>query len=152
MLHKDLNNNLHDDMNGTALHLLPAGCVPITDEEAAILLAPPPPTPEQLLKAIEQAIEKHMDTVAQSKRYDNRDSCRLYAGYVNPFQTEAIAFGQWVSDCWVASNEAQALIMQGLMQIPTPEEAVASLPKHPWYVAPVVPEEPPVTPPEEPLP
>ena len=111
------------------------------------------PTPQEQLKAIEQAITKHMDEVAQAKRYDNRDSCRLYAGYVNPFQAEAIAFGQWVSACWVTSNEAQALIMQGLMQIPTPEEAVASLPNHPWYVAPVVepaPVEPPIVPVEPP--
>ena len=137
MKYKDLQNKVHE-IDPAFAHLLPVGCVEITDEEAAQLLAPPPPTPQELLKAIEQAIEKHMDEVAQSKRYDNRDSCRLYAGYVNPFQAEAIAFGQWVSDCWVASNDAQALIMQGLMQIPTPEEAVASLPNHPWYVAPVV--------------
>jgi len=34
MLHKDLNNFIHDDMNGAALNLLPAGCSPITDEES----------------------------------------------------------------------------------------------------------------------
>ncbi len=33
MLHKDLNNQIHDDMQGEALHLLPDGCVPITYEE-----------------------------------------------------------------------------------------------------------------------
>ena len=93
-----------------------------------------PPTPQELLKAIEQAIEKHMDEVAQSKRYDNRDSCRLYAGYVNPFQAEAIAFGQWVAQCWVASNQAQADIANGLRTIPTPEEAVAELPVMVWPV------------------
>jgi hypothetical protein len=118
--------------------MLPAGCVPITDEEAYILTAPPPPTPQELLKSIEQAIEKHMDEVAQSKKYDNRDSCRLYAGYVNPFQDEAIAYGQWVSACWVASNQVQEDVMNGLRTIPTPEEAVASLPIQPWYVASVV--------------
>jgi len=73
-----------------------------------------------------------MDEVAQSKRYDNRDSCRLYAGYVNPFQAEAIAFGQWVAACWVASNQAQADIINGLRTIPTPTEAVAELPVMDW--------------------
>ena len=91
-----------------------------------------PPAPQQLLSAIEQAITAHMDSVAQSKRYDNRDSCRLYAGYLNPFQAEAIAFGQWVSACWVASNQSQADIMDGLRTIPTPEEAVAELPLMEW--------------------
>jgi hypothetical protein len=106
----------------------------ITDEEAAILTAPPPPTPQEQLKAIEQAIEKHMDEVAQSKKYDNRDSCRLYAGYTNPFQAEAIAFGQWVAQCWVASNQAQADIANGLRTIPTPEEYIAELPTMGWPV------------------
>lgn len=45
-LYKDQNNNVHDDMNGTALHLLPLGCIPITDEEAAILTATPAPPPQ----------------------------------------------------------------------------------------------------------
>lgn len=40
-LHKDSSNNIHDDMDGTALSLLPADCVPITDEEADVLRAPP---------------------------------------------------------------------------------------------------------------
>ena len=93
-----------------------------------------PPTPQELLKAIEAAIEKHMDEVAQTKKYDNRDSCRLYAGYVNPFQDEAIAFGQWVSACWVASNQAQADIENGLRTIPTPEESIAELPVMGWPV------------------
>jgi hypothetical protein len=39
-LHKDLQGNIHDDMNGTALGLLPVGCVPITQAAADALLAP----------------------------------------------------------------------------------------------------------------
>lgn len=134
MKHKDLQNRVHDDMDGAALHLLPVGCVQITDEEAAQLLAPPPPTPQELLKAIEQAIEIHMDAVAQSKRYDNRDSCRLYAGYVNPFQAEATAFGEWVAQCWLVSNQAQAAIIAGTRTIPTPAEAILELPVMVWPV------------------
>jgi hypothetical protein len=133
MNYKDLSNKIHV-IEPEFAHILPEGCVAITDEEAAILTAPPPPTPQELLKSIEQAIEKHMDEVAQSKKYDNRDSCRLYAGYVNPFQAEAIAFGQWVSACWVASNQVQADVMNGLKTIPTPEEAVATLPTMGWPV------------------
>jgi hypothetical protein len=36
-MHKDSNGNLHDDMDGTAIHLLPDGCVEISDEEAATI-------------------------------------------------------------------------------------------------------------------
>ena len=134
MPHYTLNNEIYwFDTEAEAAKYQPTAIL-ITDEEAAILTAPPPPTPEQLLKAIEAAIEKHMDEVAQAKRYDNRDSCRLYAGYPNPFQAEAIAFGQWVAQCWVDSNQAQADIANGLRTIPTPEEAVAELPTMGWPV------------------
>ena len=131
--YKDTQNKIHV-IEPEFAHLLPEGCIAITDEEAAILTAPPPPTPQEVLKAIEQAIEKHMDEVVQSKKYDNRDSCRLYAGYTNPFQVEAIVFGQWVSACWVDSNQAQVDIANGLRTIPTPEEAVAELPIMGWPV------------------
>jgi len=47
-LHKDTTGNIHDDMDGTALHLLPAGCVKITQAEADTLRAP---TPTQLRDA-----------------------------------------------------------------------------------------------------
>ena len=92
------------------------------------------PTPDEILAELEQAITKHMDSAAQARRYDNRDSCRLYAGYVNPFQAEAIAYGQWVAACWVASNQAQAEIMAGTRAIPTPAEAVAELPLMEWPI------------------
>lgn len=92
------------------------------------------PTLEQLFKAIEQTIKQHMDTVAQSKRYDNRDSCRLYAGYLNPYQAEAVAYGQWVAECWRVSNIAQAEIIAGLRSIPTPNEAVLELPMMVWPI------------------
>jgi len=131
-LHKDSQDNIYDDMNGAALHLLPAGCVPITDEEAAILTAPPPPTPEQLLKAIEKAIEKHMDEVAQADGWDNRWSCMARAGYINPWQAKAIKYAQWVDECWINSFQAEADIKAGLIQIPSPEGAIQLLPTMVW--------------------
>jgi len=52
-LHKDPNGNIHDDMDGAALHLLPAGCVEITQSEADVLRAP---TPAEILAASNAAI------------------------------------------------------------------------------------------------
>jgi hypothetical protein len=98
------------------------------------LQSPPPPTPEQLLKAIEQAIEKHMDEVAQADGWDNRWSCMARAGYVNPWQAKAIKYAQWVDECWGDSFQAQADIEAGLRAIPTPEEAVLELPLMEWPV------------------
>ena len=134
MNYKDLQNKLHYLNDDSFAHLLPAGCVPITDEEAVILTAPPPLTPEQLLKAIEQAIEMHMDEVAQADGWDNRWSCMARAGYVNPWQAKAIKYAQWVDECWGDSFQAQADIEAGLRAIPTPEEAVLELPLMEWPV------------------
>ena len=56
MHYKAPDNSIHDDMDGTALHLLPAGSVPITDEEAeALRPVPPPLTMVQQIQAIEDA-------------------------------------------------------------------------------------------------
>lgn len=38
-LHRDLNGNLHDDMDGEALHMLPAGCVQLNTNEIAAIHA-----------------------------------------------------------------------------------------------------------------
>lgn len=40
--YKAPDNSIHDDMDGTAIHLLPSGCVAITDEEADALRPKPP--------------------------------------------------------------------------------------------------------------
>ena len=45
-LHKAPDGSIHDDMDGAALSLLPAGCIPITDEDATALNPRPvPPNP-----------------------------------------------------------------------------------------------------------
>jgi hypothetical protein len=38
-LHKDINNKIHDDMDGTAIHLLPQGCILINDAEVQAIRA-----------------------------------------------------------------------------------------------------------------
>ena len=55
--YKDTNSRVHflDDVQYE--YLLPAGCVQITDEEAAILSAPLPPTPQQQRDAIQSQID-----------------------------------------------------------------------------------------------
>ena len=90
------------------------------------------PTQAEQFKAIEQAFEQHMDAVAKSKGYDSRDSCRLYAGYPNPFQAEATAFGQWVANTWVLAFQQQQDVVAGTRPMPTAEGAVAEIPAMVW--------------------
>ena len=54
MNYKAPDNSIHDDMEGTATHLLPDGSVPITEEEAeALRPVPPPPTTQDLLNKLD---------------------------------------------------------------------------------------------------
>lgn len=48
-LHKAPDGSIHDDMNGAALHLLPAGCVSITEAEAEALRPVPVETVPQIV-------------------------------------------------------------------------------------------------------
>lgn len=128
-LWKDQQGKFHDDMSGEATHLLPPGCVLSSQAEVDAANAP---SQSAQLKNIERAIERHMDTVAQAKGYDDRNSCRLYSGFANPYQAEAIKFGQWVANCWALTFQAQTEIVAGTRPMPTITEAVAMLPTMIW--------------------
>ncbi|MDE2259630.1 MAG: hypothetical protein KGK17_04815 [Betaproteobacteria bacterium] len=55
--YKDQQNRLHFLDSTEHEYMLPAGCVPITDEEAAILSAPPQPTVQQRRDAVQAQID-----------------------------------------------------------------------------------------------
>lgn len=97
----------------------------------------PQPTPADQFKAIERTIDAHIDKVAADRGYGRvgiqpSASCIGYASYPNPWQSEAIKFGQWVASCQEASIQAQNDILAGKRAIPTPEEAVLELPVMVW--------------------
>lgn len=92
----------------------------------------PQPTPAEQFKAIERAIELHMDAVAQADGWDNRWTCVARAGYVNPWQSKGIKFAQWMDECWMVAIQAQNDVVAGKRTIPTPKEAVLELPVMVW--------------------
>ena len=75
-LHKDLNGNIHDDMDGAALHLLPAGCIEITQAEADALLAP----------ALKEVRAKQIGII-EAAYISEKEAPITYAGHV--FQADA---------------------------------------------------------------
>jgi len=75
-LHKDYNGNIHDDMDGAALHLLPVGCVKITQAEADVLRAP----------TLEEVRAKQIGLI-DSTYTTEKESPITYAGHV--FQADA---------------------------------------------------------------
>ena len=68
MYYKAPNNSIHDDMDGTATYLLPAGSMPITDEEAATIRAASAPvlTYAQKRAAEYPPITDYLDGIAKA--------------------------------------------------------------------------------------
>ena len=91
--------------------------------------APPPPT----LAAFEKALTDHLDKTAQARRYDNRITCAVRAGFAGPFQAEGTAFALWMDEC-------NALAYQWLTEVEagtrppfaTTDEMIAALPPMVW--------------------
>jgi len=54
-------------------------------------------TPEQVAQELESAVDRHIDSVAKADKWDSRITCTIRAGYVNPWQNKAIAFGKLFS-------------------------------------------------------
>lgn len=52
-----------------------------------------------LIPSYEQALDNHLDAVAQVYRFANRHTLVARCGYPNTWQTLAMAFGTWMDNC-----------------------------------------------------
>ena len=78
------------------------------------------------------AFDAHLDSVAQSKSYDNRITIATYAGSTNAvWATEAQAFIEW-RDAALASMFSQLSAVQAGGDAPTIDEFIAALPSIEW--------------------
>lgn len=126
--YKDSKNALYFLDDSAFVDLLPADCIEISDIEAAALQAPPAPTIDQLIKQYESALDAHLDGVARQHRYDDRKSFALRAGYVGPYQSEGIAFAQWMDNCNVQAYALLGEVLDGTTSMPTIQAFIATLP------------------------
>jgi len=62
---KDKTGGVHFLDNAAFKHMLPQGCVSITDEEAAVISTPPPPAPDELVRRQIAALES---TITQRRQ------------------------------------------------------------------------------------
>ena len=70
--------------------------------------------------------------IEQAKKYDNRLTCTLRAGYAGPFQSEGLAFATWMDACNAHGYTEMEKVMTGQHPMPTVEELIAELPTPPW--------------------
>jgi hypothetical protein len=95
-----------------------------------VLVDAPAPSVDDLTKQNIAAIQAEMDRQAQAKGYDNIMSACTYAALPAgaPFQAEGAAFLAWRSQVWAKAYSDLDAINAGTMTMPTPEQAVASMP------------------------
>lgn len=107
-----------------------------TDEEYEAL-SNPPLTTEEIKKNYENLVDRHIDSVAKEKGYARIGvspsvSCLGYASFSNPWQAEAITFGEWIASLWPALWQIQADVESGARTLPTEAELIAELPTMVW--------------------
>lgn len=90
----------------------------------------PQKSQEEQQKALTNAVQSHMDEVAQTKGYDNLLSAVTYAEElaVPIFQAEGIAFRAWRSAVWAYCYAQLAAVLNGERETPTVEDLIAELP------------------------
>jgi len=78
------------------------------------------------------ALEELYDGKARERRYDNRVSCALRAGYAGPFQTEGLAFAMWMDACNAIAYELLRQARAGKLVLPAVEDLLNQLPELAW--------------------
>jgi hypothetical protein len=131
--YKDTNNNLHFLDDEAFSHLLPDGCVEITDEEAEqIRLASiPQPTLADLAEAVRLALQSAIDDKAKSFGFSGGNALMLYAGFLNPFQPLAQVFATWEASVWIEADAYKQEVIAGNKPMLSGDEAVALMPVYP---------------------
>lgn len=87
----------------------------------------------EMQRIIVAAMDDLFDSVAQSRRYDNRITCALRAGYVGPYQAEGKAFATWMDSCNALAYSLLIEVQTGKRPMPaTIEEGLALLPEMVW--------------------
>lgn len=91
------------------------------------------PKPEEILLGYENAVQKHLDTTAQSKGYDNTYTCLSYLSSTNAtWYRESHAFNAWRDEVWQTCHTILDAFIAGKIPQPTIEELIAQLPVIDW--------------------
>lgn len=90
--------------------------------------------PDDTAKRYDAALTAHFDAKAQERRYDNRLTCALRAGFPGPFQAEGLAFAQWMDNCNAYAYTVMGQVLGGLRPMPTVEAFIEEMPDLIWPV------------------
>ena len=96
-------------------------------EVEATYVPPAPPSIEEQIAVFDAALVAHLDATARERRYDNRVTCALRAGYPGPFQAEGIAFASWMDQCNALAYQLLAEVVAGTRPLPSSPQALIDL-------------------------
>lgn len=132
--YKDPQNKVHFIDDAAFEYLLPAGCVQITDAEAAVLNAPPAPTAAQVEAAFTAAIQQRLDDFARTRNYDSILSACTYAtSTVAKFKSEGQLCVNLRDATWAAAYKVLAEVQGGTRAMPgSVADIEADLPAAVW--------------------
>lgn len=85
-------------------------------------------TPADIIADYERALDQHLDAAAQSRRYNDRFTFALRAGYPGPYHAEAVVFAAWMDDCNAQAYQLLQDVQAGTATLPTVEAFIAALP------------------------
>lgn len=86
-----------------------------------------------LTARFENAIQDHIDTIAQSRRYRDGFALACYvASTVPQFAAEATAFVAWRDAVWLYAYGELDKALNGQREVPTVEDFIAELPEMVW--------------------
>lgn len=78
--------------------------------------------------ALELTVQKHLDDAAKAKGYDGIVSACSYAGSVNPFQADGIAYLNWRAAVWKYCYQVLADVQAQTRAAPTEAGLISELP------------------------
>jgi hypothetical protein len=84
-----------------------------------------------IIAQYESALDAHLDAVAKADRWRDRFTFALRAGFPNPWQAKAEAFGTWMDECNAQAYKLLNAVKAGTSALPSVDEFIASLPVAP---------------------
>ena len=96
-------------------------------EVEATYVPPAPPSIEEQIAVFDAALVAHLDATARQRRYDNRVTCALRAGYPSPFRAEGKAFAGWMDQCNALAYQLLAEVVAGTRPLPSSPQALIDL-------------------------
>jgi hypothetical protein len=116
---KDTVGGLHFLDDAAYTHLLPTGCVAITDAQADAIQNPTI-TLAQKFTAFQNDVQTMLDTKARLRQYDSALSCVSYIGSANAaFNADGIAMKAWRDAVWYYAISAQTAVEANPSTVPT---------------------------------